>query len=297
MTAYLFTEKPVTLIDTGSNNPETESGLAEAFHEAGVSLSDLERVIITHAHIDHYGCAFWLQEESGCEVFVHKDDAMYLDPSWDWRSTVRDLFVANGVPREVLDQYGQRRWERPPAPNITELSGGEVIPAGNVSLRIEHQAGHSPGHVWAIDEESRWIYAGDYLLTNSPTNAGMDPAPDEVLGTKPMMKWYEDGLRAMSQVDADVVFPSHGPVITDHRSLIGKRLSKSAERTEKVNAILSEAGKEVTPAELTFQIHGEKMMKEPFAFLSDVVGRLQMLVKQGKVDARKDNGDWRVTSR
>ena len=297
MTAYLFTQKPVTLIDTGSNNAETESALSAAFDEAGLSLSDLERVILTHAHIDHYGCAFWLQEKSGCEVLIHKDDAMYLDPQWDWRTTVRDLFVANGVPRDVLDQYGQRRWDRPRSPKIKELSGGETIPAGDASLRIEHHAGHSPGHIWAIDEENRSIYAGDYLLANSPTNAGMDPAPNEVLGTKPMLDWYDEGLRAMSHLQADVVFPAHGPLITDHRSLIEKRLAKSAERTNKVYELLSEGGKETTPAELTLQIHGEKMMKEPFAFLSDVVGRLQMLIKQGKVDARKQDGRWRVSTR
>jgi len=296
VTAYLFTEKPVTLIDTGSNNPETESALSAAFDEADLSLSDLHRVILTHAHIDHYGCAFWLQEKSGCEVLIHKDDAMYLDPEWDWRTTVRDLFVANGVPRDVLDQYGQRRWDRPPSPKIKELSGGETIPAGDASLRIEHHAGHSPGHIWAIDEEGSAIYAGDYLLANSPTNAGMDPAPEEVLGSRPMLEWYEEGLKAMSKTEAEIVFPAHGPVIRDHPRLIEKRLTKSAERTERVHDVLLEKG-ESTPAQLTLEIHGEKMMKEPFAFLSDVVGRLQMLFEAGKITARLEEDIWLVSTR
>lgn len=296
VTAYLFPDPPVTLIDTGSNNAETENQLERSFREAGVEMTDLERIIVTHSHTDHYGCAAWLQERSACEVLIHKDDAPYLDPSWDWRATVKELFVGIGVPEEILEGYGRRRWERPPSPSLTELHGGELIPTGDVHLRIGHHPGHSPGHIWASDESSKHLFVGDYLLANSPTNAGMHPDAIQTLGTRPMLKLFEEGLRQMRELDVFVVFPAHGPLIRDHKSLIDKRLAKSSERTDRVFKILSEEKGEVTPAELTLRLYGERIMNEPFAFISDVVGRLQMLIETGKVDARLAKKVWRVSA-
>jgi glyoxylase-like metal-dependent hydrolase (beta-lactamase superfamily II) len=294
VTAYLFPEQPVTLIDAGNNNAETEQALESAFTDASLSLDDLERIIVTHSHTDHYGSAAWLQERSSCEVVIHEDDAIYLDPEWDWRATVKELFVGIGVPREILERYGQRRWDRPPSPKLTKLSGDEVISAGGVELRIEHHPGHSPGHIWAFDKRSAALFVGDYLLANSPTNAGMQPDPTEILGTKQMLKRYEAGLEAMRSTPAKTVYPAHGPLIQDHKSLIAKRLAKSRERTERVWEALIKEGNEVSPAQLTLTLYGERIMSEPFAFISDVVGRLQMLIEAGKADARVEDKVWRV---
>lgn len=294
--AYLFPDPPVTLIDTGSNNAETEQELERAFVSAGLNLKDLERIIITHSHTDHYGCAAWLQQRSECAVLIHKDDAAYLDPKWDWRATVRDLFVGIGVPEDILERYGQRRWDRPPSPVLTELSGGEVIEAGGAQLAIEHHPGHTPGHIWAFEESSGMLFVGDYLLANFPTNAGMHPDPLETLGTRPMLKRFEEGLAAMRALAVREVFPAHGAVIEDHRSLIDKRLAKSKERTDRVLKALIEANAEVTPAELTLGLYGERIMDEPFAYISDVVGRLQMLIEGGKADARFTEEVWRVSA-
>jgi glyoxylase-like metal-dependent hydrolase (beta-lactamase superfamily II) len=296
VTAYLFPDTPVTLIDAGNNNEETEKALQNAFDEASLSLADLKRIIVTHSHTDHYGSAAWLQEKSNCEVMIHKDDASYLDPEWDWRATVKELFVGIGVPQEILERYGQRSWDRPKSPTLIQLDGDEVIPTGGTQLQIQHHPGHSPGHIWAFDESNAALFVGDYLLANSPTNAGMQPDPDETLGTKPMLKRYDAGLEAMRSVPAQTVFPAHGPVINDHKSLIDKRLAKSRERTERVLEAVREAGDDVTPAQLTLNLYGERIMSEPFAFISDVVGRLQMLIEVGKVDAKLKNNVWRVST-
>jgi glyoxylase-like metal-dependent hydrolase (beta-lactamase superfamily II) len=52
---YLLAHEPLTLIDCGPNLPRSLSSLEKGLAEAGFSLQDIRRVIITHEHPDHYG--------------------------------------------------------------------------------------------------------------------------------------------------------------------------------------------------------------------------------------------------
>src|SRR6476660_4565430 len=67
---YVTTAPPFTLIDTGTNTPETEVALLAGLSDAGVSPERIERIVITHGHPDHYGLAPMIRERSGAKVLV-----------------------------------------------------------------------------------------------------------------------------------------------------------------------------------------------------------------------------------
>jgi hypothetical protein len=102
--AFLFPDDPVTFIDSGVDTPEGRAGLTEALGAQGLSPADVRRVLVTHAHTDHFGGAIWLQRESDCEVLVHEADrAMVTDPNW--QETERSIFPALGFSAEEVEKF------------------------------------------------------------------------------------------------------------------------------------------------------------------------------------------------
>ena len=77
--AYLFEgEDGVTLFDSGFGTPEATAALTEGLAARAHRPSDIQRLIISHSHPDHYGMAAWVKEQSpGCELVM-------LDREWSW---------------------------------------------------------------------------------------------------------------------------------------------------------------------------------------------------------------------
>lgn len=293
--AYLFPGDPVTLIDAGVDTPEARRTIEEAFAAGGLGIGDLERIIVTHGHNDHFGCAKWLQDETGCKVFMHHEDSSRIPGGW---GTILGLFGVLGLSEETLMELrggrpgGRRHWELP-VPGITDLKGGETFEVAERLLLVEHHPGHSPGHIWITDQMSGAVFGGDFLLESSATTAGAVPDPSHPTGIRPMLAEYEEGLRILHQRDLPVVFPSHGPPVKDHRRLIERREARSAERTERVFAALKEAG-ETSPFDLTKRVHAKRVAHGLFQFLTEVFGRLELLVAEGRAAARLGAGGiWR----
>ena len=77
--AYLFTGKIATLLDTGTL--KAIPVLDRALKELGMSFLDINQIIITHGHIDHYGAARAIVKRSGgnATVMAHEEDLPLID--------------------------------------------------------------------------------------------------------------------------------------------------------------------------------------------------------------------------
>src|SRR5260370_33148544 len=95
---YLIPEDPVTLIDTGPKTKEAVETLRMALRAAGVAVSDIRRIVLTHAHEDHCGLARTLRDEArGADVLVHNWDTGLRDGRLEYEDH-RQLLVRAGVP-------------------------------------------------------------------------------------------------------------------------------------------------------------------------------------------------------
>lgn len=285
---FLFPDDPVTLIDAGDHDLRSQETIERGFAEAGREVGDLQRIIVTHGHNDHIGSARRLQEISGCEVVIHREDARFLAGGMMPRDEVFRSFGYGGF------GFGGRRphWFEEVLPGFTEITGGEVFEAGATRLRIEHHPGHTPGHLWVVEESTGAIFGGDYVLADSPTMAGLAGDPSHPFGARPMLAEYEEALEQMAGREVPVVFASHGPPITDHRELIARRLGRSRERTTRVIEALRQL-REASVAEITTAAFGERLAHGMFALSSEVFGRLERLVEEQKVIRRRgEDGVW-----
>ncbi|MBE0616680.1 MAG: MBL fold metallo-hydrolase, partial [Proteobacteria bacterium] len=92
--AYLIVSETPTLVDCGPLTEDAWEVLVAGIEGAGCRLDRLQRLVLTHAHIDHAGLANRLRQASGCEVLAHPvDHAALCDVSGAWESSVVDFLV------------------------------------------------------------------------------------------------------------------------------------------------------------------------------------------------------------
>ncbi len=199
-------------------NPDGTAALSAALHACGSSLDDLARLVITHAHIDHFGLAGEVVRRSGGELWMHEatrlDLAKYADP--DEAVDRRALMLADhGLFGDELTETSEvlRDW-LPVMPSIGQpsrlLAGGERFTAGGRTWEVVHTPGHSLGHVCLWSADDRLLCSGDHLLqvVSPPVTfeRGFDPDP---------MGSYLDSLDRVAALEPDLVLPGHGPPFRD----------------------------------------------------------------------------------
>ena len=121
------------------------SRLKAAVDEHGV---DLEKIIITHGHLDHCGQAGMLAEELGIPIEgPHEDDRFWID----------QLDGDGARYGMVAKSFEPDRW----------LKDGDQVTVGELVLDVIHCPGHTPGHVIFYHEPSRLAVVGDVLFQGS----------------------------------------------------------------------------------------------------------------------------------
>ena len=103
---YLVRNDPVTIIDVGPNTEEAYSALRHGVEQLGLRLDAIKRIIVTHAHVDHYGLASRVQEISGAKVYLHSWEAEKLAHPQDYTDH-RRLLARAGVPAETIEEFEQ----------------------------------------------------------------------------------------------------------------------------------------------------------------------------------------------
>ncbi len=145
-------------------------------------------IINTHGHIDHIEANGKVQEATGAQILIHKNDAPMLTSPRLNLST----FVGGNIASPAAD------WE---------LQEGDEIKIGQqITLQVIHTPGHSPGSICLQ-------CTGDILISGDTLFAGSIGRTDFPGGS------YEqliEGVREKLFVlpDAVVVYPGHGPSTT-----------------------------------------------------------------------------------
>ena len=106
MNAYLIEDSPLTLIDSGPNSAKALDELEQALAARGHAIEDIELLVISHQHMDHFGLASILARRSGAEVAALDALAPYLarygeETDLDDRFA-EGLMLRHGIPPEIV---------------------------------------------------------------------------------------------------------------------------------------------------------------------------------------------------
>ena len=152
--AFLESDGSVTLVDCGLSRAPAR--IVRALASIGRHPSDVQRIVLTHAHGDHAGGAAAMVAQSATDgIEVHADDAAFVregrtpptDPGagagWLFRRFGSTSFTAAPVRRELHDD------------DRLDVAGG---------LRVVHTPGHTPGHVSLLHEPTGVLITGDSIF-------------------------------------------------------------------------------------------------------------------------------------
>lgn len=218
--AYLLTGEGgsgATLVDCGIRNPapEGDHGWAEvlgAFAAAGAAVASVERLVVTHTHIDHYGMAGRVVEETGCELWMHRcaheDLELYRNPEAA-KANLRELLADHGASGAELDELTQFEDWRPFVSGVVEathpLDGGESFDAGGRTWTVVATPGHARSHVCLWSETDGLLISGDHLLPTITPHIDFERGGDE----DPLGEFLES-LEKIEDLDPRMVLPGHG---------------------------------------------------------------------------------------
>lgn len=186
----------VTLIDTGM--PGQFSQLEEQLHQCGVAVSEIARIVITHAHIDHIGnIDSVIKVNPDVEIWIHEDDK---------RKLYEDVYILAETNNNTLTKS-----------NIKIVRDRDVLPIfGNMT--VIHTPGHTPGHICLYVETEKLLIAGDQL--NCPK--GELVGPDSYY--TPDMKLAMESMQQLISLDFERVYCYHGGLFEHNPTQVIKKL-------------------------------------------------------------------------
>jgi glyoxylase-like metal-dependent hydrolase (beta-lactamase superfamily II) len=282
----------VTLVDCGvwRADPENDNlpALQQGLRGAGYELADISRIVITHAHIDHYGLAGRLMELTGAELWMHAltdlDCEKYRHPDTALARR-RDTYTDHGLPAgEVPDvAHGLRDW-LPYLHSVVEAStrlrGGETIPIGGRDWSVIHTPGHSTGHICLWSPDLEVVLSGDHLLpgVTPPVTfeRGFDADP---------LRSYLDSLRRIEALRPAEVLPGHGNPFTDVQGRIEAILRNKMRRLNAIRQAIEDGPK--TVVEIAGQVFSRVMLQHQRSFaLAECLAHIAYLRSDGLVERR-----------
>ena len=134
--------KKAAVIDPGGEVPR----LMKALEDQGLTL---EKIWITHGHMDHAGGAAELKRLTGVPIEgPHKDDQFWID-------RIQESGEMYGIPEARI--FVTDRW----------LDDGDVVTLGDTEFEVLHCPGHTPGHVVFFHRQARFAQVGDVLFKGS----------------------------------------------------------------------------------------------------------------------------------
>lgn len=235
----------VALIDPGFDTDEGFVALEAGLAAGGLSTSDIDYVVITHFHVDHWGMADRVLEASGARLalgeFEHK---WYRDlPSSIHEDDVVHRFYRHwGVPPESLGKIVSTYDYHEPAerrqPDIA-LRAGEDFTVGDRPFRIIHTPGHSPGHVVLADCHGERLFSGDHILPQITSNVSLNP-----FGGENPMRQFEESL---SLFDSPLwqnweVFPGHEYRFRGLPARVRDIVSSIGVRSDEIRGVIDSSG-------------------------------------------------------
>lgn len=293
---YLIDDDPLTLVDTGPNSGTALTELEAALAEHGRRVEDLERIVLTHQHIDHIGLAQILAERSGAEVCSLAALAPWL-ASYGQSMEADDRFAEgvmarHGIPEDIRYALravtGQFRAWGGRADVSVLLAEGDTLGFAGREWTVHHRPGHSPSDTVFHDLASGELIGGDHLIAKISSNPLVSRPLDGSSGERPQaLRIYLDSLAATRAMELSKVWPGHGEPITDHAALIDERGRLHARRAEKLFGLISERPR--SAYELAQAMWGNVAVTQAYLTLSEVLGHTDLLLNEGRVREVEQN--------
>lgn len=232
------------MIDTGWFTPNSFNYLESRIRDLDLTLSDISRIILTHAHPDHFSLSVKIKQCSpGTELLAHRWEAELIESRYikfsELHNKMSTMLESHGVPKtEILMSNSPPipalRFEKVPLPD-RHLYGGEIIKTGLYDLEVIWTPGHSPGHICLFELKNRFLFSGDHILPSiTPNVSSHIQSGDNPLGD------YLYALKKLRNLKVAMILPAHGEVFYDLKGRIDEIINHHSERQAEISQVIEE---------------------------------------------------------
>ncbi|HEV7677770.1 MAG TPA: MBL fold metallo-hydrolase [Candidatus Dormibacteraeota bacterium] len=293
----------LALVDSGWHQDDSWESLRAGLRQIGAAPGDIDRVLVTHIHHDHYGQAPRIRAESGATVLLGEGESRSLDTITDPElrrradeDRVERLVLAGAeelIPavEEIMRlqvRNSMAIWEMPDvlAPD------GYLVELKTRALEVIATPGHTRGHVSLLDRDARVFFAGDHVLPHITPSLGVEPFSGEGM---PLIEFIAS-LTKVRPLEVDRVLPAHGPDFTGLRDRVDALLDHHATRLAACVAAIKAGA--TTGYEVAHQIpwtrrnrrFEELDLGNRLLALTETVAHLELLAVQGTIAAEDREG-------
>jgi len=203
----------IAIVDTGIN-----SGKSRDIWRTAISDRPLTRVLVTHLHPDHVGCAGWLCDEHDVELWMPREEyllcrILVADTGRDAPKAGVKFYTAAGFSEEAIQRYQEMfgmfgKVVAPLPESYRRLCDRDSVSIDGSDWEIVVGRGHSPEHACLFNAEKNVLIAGDQLLPRISSNVSVHPTEP---CANPLKDWLESLAAMKDRLPEDVlVLPAHG---------------------------------------------------------------------------------------
>lgn len=256
----------VAIVDPGLPGPASWKVLKKRLAAAGIPLSRIDKVVVTHSHPDHFGNAGKLAKAADAQLVTHKAFRLVWKPGHvcTLDDCDDDTHAHADAGQEPLVEVQEFFGATPPwggeayAPGVRKgvmyrmvksasksTVFGRIFPMAEPSFRLRHDQpvrlgdrdwfavhtpGHTPDHLCLVDPEGGAFLSGDHVLpTITPHISGMPSA-----GRDPLGDFFTSLERVALLPDVRHVLPAHGRPFTDLAGRCRDIIDHHRERLERL---------------------------------------------------------------
>jgi len=293
---YLVKKDPLTLIDVGPKTDDAYRVLVEKLGLMGVRLSDIRRIVLTHAHEDHCGLAKRVRDEArNAEILVHQWETGHLFGRLA-RDQHRELLLRSGVPPRVFEEMRSLYQDISLLTDALEdgdyrtIEDEEELEFAGGTLRVLHTPGHTPGSCSFVREANRTIVCGDCVLKRITPNPIVSPDPIDPAKRFPSLSEYLVSLARLREYRPTLVYGGHGEPISDFEEIFHRYVRAIDERQRKVISLVPTEG--TTAFEVASKLFASSFDADVHRFLaiSESIAHLDHAEREGKLAVEMREG-------
>ena len=288
-----------TIVDTGVDVEESERVWAKTFLET-MDNRPVNRVIVTHLHPDHVGCAGMLCEKTGSDLWMTREEyllcrILVADTGRAAPDEGRGFYSAAGFPDDALHHYEKMfgffgKFVSHVPESYHRLIAGDEIAIGRNRWKVLIGRGHSPEHACLYCEEQNLLISGDQLLPTISSNVSVYPTEPQA---NPLHGWMTSLAEVKNSIHEDVlVLPAHGKPFRGAHERLDALILEHQDGLDELYTWCSEPRRAID----TFPALFKRDINDGNLILAtgEAIAHLNYLINQGRisVEADADGVNW-----